>query len=318
PAQTPIAIVRDGTRPTQETLVATLGTIGDALRRRPLGAPTVAIVGEAVRLREEIRWFDAFPLFGRRVLVTRPAHQAADLAGLLYRRGAQPILAPTIELGPPDLHPERAEYAIDQLDRYDWIVFTSRNGVDAFWAALQRRGADARAIAHRKVAAIGAKTAQALLERGIRADAVPANYQAEDLAEALTVATKRGDRILVYRAQEARDVLQRTLEARQRYVEVVAAYKTTLKDDPAFAEKLRAADVVTFTSASTVAGFVHNLHGDVAAAREKSIACIGPVTAEAARNAGLHVSVVSESSTVQSLVDALEEALPSTGSASLH
>ncbi|MBV8246251.1 MAG: uroporphyrinogen-III C-methyltransferase, partial [Candidatus Eremiobacteraeota bacterium] len=109
PAQTPIAIVRDGTRPTQETLVATLGTIGDALRRRPLGAPAVAIVGEAVRLREEIRWFDAFPLFGRRVLVTRPTHQAADLAALLYRRGAQPILAPTIELGPPDLHPERAE-----------------------------------------------------------------------------------------------------------------------------------------------------------------------------------------------------------------
>jgi uroporphyrinogen III methyltransferase / synthase len=306
--QTPVAVIQDGTRPTQRTVTGTLATIADAAARAGLGAPAVVVVGDVVGLREELRWYDRAPLFGKRVLITRPAQQAEDFARALYARGVEPILASTIAIVPPD-DPMPAHRAVDELAAYRWIVFTSQNGVAAFFDRLASLDADARYLGKVKVAAIGSKTAERLREHGVRADLVPAAFVSEEIGRALIEASHKGDRILIYRAQEARDVLPQMLEDAERQPQVVAAYKTIFDVDPQFAKKVARADVLTFTSASTVRGYVE-LQGGAeaarAAARNKLIACIGPVTAEAADDAGLHVDVLADVFTTEGLLDALE------------
>jgi uroporphyrinogen III methyltransferase / synthase len=306
--ETPVAVIQDGTRPTQRTAVGTLATIADEVAAAGIEAPAITVVGNVVRLRDEIAWFDRGALFGKRVLITRPAHQAGAFAGELYARGVEPILASSIAIEPPD-DPRPANRAVDEIARYAWLVFTSQNGVDAFFDRLASLDADARAIGATKIAAIGSKTAQRLRERGVRADLVPAEFVSEEIGRALVEAAKPGDRVLVYRAQEARDVLPAMLEEAGISVTVVAAYKTTFARDPEFAKKAARADVLTFTSASTVRGFAAALGGDapaVEAARGKAVACIGPITAEAARECGLHVDVVADVYTTSGLLDALE------------
>ena len=189
-----------------------------------------------MREREHIRWFDAQPLFGKRVLVTRPAHQADDFATRLWEAGAEPILAPTIAIGPPD-DPAAARDAVARVREYDWAAFTSRNGVDAFFDRLGELGRDARAFGDVRIAAIGPKTAAALAARGIRVDLVPAAFVNEAVAAELLARTAPGDRVLVYRAQEARDVLPDTLREHGRVADVVAAYETRFVDDPELARE---------------------------------------------------------------------------------
>ncbi len=262
--ETPVAVIQDGTRPTQRTAVGTLSTIADVARTGGLEAPAIVVVGDVVTLRDELRWFDRTPLFGKRVLVTRPAHQAEQFANALYARGVEPILASTIAIVPPDdIHAAHRE--IDRLAEYAWLVFTSQNGVDAFFDRLNSLDADARYIGKTRVAAIGEKTAERLRENGVRADIIPAAYISEEVARTLIEATNDGDRILIYRAQEARDVLPEMLEDAGRVPTVVATYKTVFDADPQFAEKVARADILTFTSASTVRGFVELLGSEVAA-----------------------------------------------------
>jgi uroporphyrinogen III methyltransferase / synthase len=242
------------------------------------------------------------------VLVTRPPHQARAFASELYARGAEPILAASISIEPPD-DPHPAHHAIDELAAYAWIVFSSVNAVDAFFDRLNSLDADARYLAHTKVAAIGVRTAERLRDNGVRADLVPAEYVSEEIARALIESAKHGDRVLVFRAQDARDVLPDMLEEAGLGVTVVAAYQTRLVRDPEFAAKAGRADVLTFTSASTVRGFVEALGGTEAAldaARGKVVACIGPVTADEAVSYGLHVDVVADVFTTAGLLDALE------------
>jgi uroporphyrinogen III methyltransferase / synthase len=306
PGDRPVAIVREGTKPAQETLVATLDTIVAQALRSGIAAPAIVVIGDVVRLRERIRWFDTNPLFGKRVLITRPAHQAAEFAARLWEIGAEPLVVPTIAIGPPD-DPSPVRRAIEDVRLYDWIVFTSQNGVDAFFREVARGGGDARAFGETSVGAIGPKTAQALRRHGIEPDFVPARFISEDVAAGLLERTSPSDRVLLFRAQAARDVLPERLREQQRHVDVVAAYKTTLvrKDD--FDAKLAAADVVTFTSASTVHGFAAAAgDGMLAAVRGKTIACIGPVTASAAREAGLQVDLVADEFTVEGLLETLE------------
>ena len=306
--ETPVAVIQDGTRPTQRTATGTLATIADAVAAAGIGAPAIAIVGDVVRLREEIAWFDRGALFGKRVLLTRPARQAEGLASALYARGAEPMLAPTIAIEPPD-DPHGGHRAIDDLAKYAWIVFSSQNAVDAFFDRLNSLDADARYIGRAKVAAIGTRTAQRLRENGVRADLIPAEFVSEEIAPALIAAAKTGDRVLVYRAQDARDVLPQMLEDAGLRVTIADAYKTRFAHEPEFPQKVARADVLTFTSASTVQGFVEALGGDAAAveaARGKAIACIGPVTAEAARECGLQVDIVADVFTTSGLLDALE------------
>lgn len=218
------------------------------------------------------------------------------------------MLAPAIVIAAPD-DPASAERAAARASHYAWVVFTSANGVRAFFEHLDARREDARALGSARIAAIGIKTARALLERRIYADLVPQSFVAEDLAQALIVASAPGDRVLIYRAQEARDVLPARLQEAGRGVDVVAAYKTVYAQDPQFAEKVAGCDILTFTSASTVRGFVHNLHGPAAAARAangKIVACIGPITAQEARGNGLRVDAVADEFTADGLIAALK------------
>ncbi|HTJ25500.1 MAG TPA: uroporphyrinogen-III C-methyltransferase [Candidatus Limnocylindria bacterium] len=309
PGTTPVGIVHEGTKPTQEVLTATLDTVVDEVARTGITAPAIVVIGDVVREREHIRWFDAQPLFGKRVLVTRPAHQADELAQQLWEVGAEPILAPTIAIGPPD-HEETARAAVERVHAYAWLVFTSRNGVDAFFDRLRELGRDARALGEVKVAAIGPKTAEALALRGVHADFMPAAYVNEAVAEGLLERTEPGTRILVYRAQEAREVLPETLRAQGRDVDVVAGYATRFVDDPELAEKAERADIVTFTSSSTVAGFLANVPHGPRLLVGKTVACIGPITAATAREAGIRVDVVADAFTVDGLMRALGTPAP--------
>jgi uroporphyrinogen III methyltransferase/synthase len=307
PADHPAAVIANGTRPSQETVTGTLATIAGEAERAGLSAPAIVVVGTVVALRSGLTWFERLPLFGKRVLMTRPADPHDDLARALLRAGAEPVAAPAVAIVPPD-DPAGAERATHDPSQYSWVVFTSANGVRVFFDYLEARRDDARIFGNAKIAAIGLKTSQALLLRNVRADAVPQRYVAEDLADLLVASSREGDRILLYRAQEARDVLPQRLKAAGRPVTVVAAYKTAVTNDPRFAERVAASDIVTFTSASTVTGFVHNL-GSAEAARKactgKVVACIGPITAQAAKDAGLPVNVVAPEHTVEGLVEAL-------------
>lgn len=253
-------------------------------------------------------------LSGKRILVTRPARGAETFAAALREVGAIPIVAPTIEFQPPD-DAFAAVQAVRTARNHAWIVFTSATGVDAFFDRLDEQREDARALGDAKVAAIGIKTSQALRERGVYSDLVPQSFVAEDLAQALIVASQTGDEILIYRAQEARDVLPERLSEAGRKPLVVAAYKTVTRKDPQLAEKVASCDVVTFTSASTVRGFAQNLGGSSAAAdaaKEKIVACIGLITAQEAQAMGIRVDAVAQEYTADGLLRALERTASAT------
>jgi uroporphyrinogen III methyltransferase/synthase len=308
PGDKPVAIVREGTKPTQETLVATLDTIVAEVERTKFAAPAIVVIGDVVNEREDIRWFDNGPLFGKRVLVTRPAVQADDFSARLWELGAEPIVAPTIAIGPPD-DPGPAHTAADDVRAYAWVIFTSRNGVDAFFDRLSESGRDARAFADTKIAAIGPKTAEALAAHGLRVDFMPSVFVNEAVADGMLERTRPGDRILLFRAQEARDVVPDALRSAGRHVDDVAAYKTHIVADPELATKAADADILTFTSSSTVAGFLANVPDAVNACSGKIVACIGPVTAATAREAGLRVDVVADAFTIEGLIRALDTAV---------
>jgi uroporphyrinogen III methyltransferase/synthase len=304
PGDTPVAIVREATTPQQETLVATLDTIVAEAERTRFAAPAVVVIGSVVNEREAIRWFDQHPLFGKRVLITRPIAQADDFASQLWEVGAEPIVAPTIAIGPPD-DPAAAERAVARVREYAWIVFTSRNGADAFFALLDASGRDARAFGDARVAAIGPATAAALDARGIRVDFVPAQHVNEDVAAGIVERTAPGDRILIFRAQEAREVLPDTLRAAGRDVDVVAAYATRTVIDASIAAGVRAADIVTFTSASAVKGLLANVPDAADVLAAKTVAAIGPITARVARDHGITVDLVADDFSIEGLLAAL-------------
>jgi uroporphyrinogen III methyltransferase/synthase len=307
PPGLPVGIVREGTKPTQETLVGTLESIVADVERAAFKAPAIVVIGTVVNERETIRWFDTSPLFGKRVLVTRARESADEFADKLWERGAEPVLAPTIAIGPPD-DPAPAREALTHLDAYAWVVFTSQNGVEACFDGLGANGGDARRFGRAKVAAIGPKTAARLVAHGVRPDFVPAEFVAERVASGLLERTQSGDRILIFGAQEMRDVLARTLAEQGRAVDAVAAYKTTHVEDASLAALAETTDVWTFTSASTVESFVENVPGAGDLAQTKIVACIGPVTAEAARRHGISVDVVPGEYTVDGLILALDAA----------
>jgi len=307
PGDMPVGIVREGTKPAQETLVGTLETIVAEVARTNFKAPAIVVIGTVVNERETIRWFDNNPLFGKRVLVTRAKESADEFAAKLWERGAEPVLAPAIAIGPPD-DPGPARTAIAQLANFSWIVFTSQNGVDACFDELRAGGGDARRFGRVKVAAIGPKTAARLMAQGIRADFVPGEFVAESVADGLLDRSQPGDRILVYGAQEMRPVLATALREAGRDVNAVAAYRTAHVSDPNLANLAETTDIWTFTSASTVASFVENVPGAGDLAQDKIVACIGPVAAEAAAAHGISVDVVADEFTVDGLIAALEGA----------
>ncbi len=303
--ETPATIVQNGTLPDQRTVEATVATIAGAAAREKIGSPAVLVVGRVARLRDELRWFDSAALFGKRVLITRAGGQSDAFAQRLLARGAEPIVAPTIAIEPPD-DTRGADDAIAALASFDWIAFTSQNGVEAFFERLARHGGDARRIGAARVAAIGERTAERIRSYGVVPDLTPSTFVSEEAARELIAQSRAGDRVLIYGASESREVLPAALERAGRRTTAVAAYKTVVATDAAFGEKAARADVWTFTSASTVRGFAELVGAQIAAAQGKCVACIGPITAQAARAAGMHVDVVARVSTTVALLDALQ------------
>lgn len=291
-SDTPVAAVRWGTRPEQVTVRATLGTIAE----QDLAAPSVIVVGEVAGV--DLPWFERLPLFGRRVVVTRTRQQASELSAGLRRLGADPLEVPLIEIGEPVDGGVALHGAAGRLGSYDWVVLTSPNGA----ARLLAEVTDARAFGSAKVAAIGPGTAAALAEGNIRADLVPERFVAESLLDAFPDGPGR---ILLARAEVARDVLPDGLRAKGWDVDVVDAYRTvaTVLTDAQRAA-IASADVITFTSSSTVDRFVEAVG---AAAAPPVVACIGPVTADTARGHGLRVDIEAEPHTIAGLLEALTE-----------
>ncbi len=310
----PAAVFEWASLPRQRSLVGTVGTIAQIAREAGAGLPALTVVGEVVRLRERLRWYDVQPLFGKRVLVTRPAGQERGFAQRLRDAGAEPVALPTIRIEPPE-DAAALRRAVHEAARYDALVFTSANGVTRFFEALAAEGGDARWLGRGLVAAIGPATAEALAVYGVRADVVPAEYRGEAAADSLIAALGervRGAHILVPRAAVAREVLPERLAAAGAQVDVVAAYRTIgPRDEDAHAirEALAAGtlDVVAFTSSSTVEQLLAAL-GPEAQARlaHVTLASIGPITTRTAEAHGLRVAVTASEYTTAGLVDALE------------
>lgn len=292
-ADMPAAVVRWGTHPHQRAVTGTVGTIAAVVEKAKITAPAITIVGQVVTLRDTLNWFENRPLFGQRVLVTRTRQQASELTSGLCELGAQVIEAPTIELAEPeDWAPIDA--ALGRLNTYDWLVFTSANGVRAAWERLRRLGLDARALGQCKnVAAIGPATAEALHAIGIHPDLIPEKFVGEELAIALADRIKnlRGARMLLLRADIARPVLRDELLKAGATVEDLPIYRTTLPaalpDEVVAALAAGEIDWITFTSASTAANLHALLPADlrqkVSAAKKLSI---GPITTAAMNQLG--------------------------------
>lgn len=309
-ADCPAAVIRWGTHPEQRTLVTTLGQAAADVRAHNLKPPAIFIVGEVVRLREQLQWFDNKPLFGRTVIVTRARSQASVLTKRLEELGARVIEAPAIKIVPPaDYGP--LDKAVAELDSYKWLVFTSANGVEYFFVRLSTAGKDARALHGSRIAAIGSATAAELARHGLTADLVPSEYKAEELAEALAADVQPGDRILLARASVAREVLPERLRALGAQVDVAAAYETVAdcENRETLLAALREEEnvVVTFTSSSTVTNLLKVLGEDRALLERAALAAIGPVTAATMRKHGLKPAVSAAEYTIDGLVAAVQK-----------
>ena len=313
PADTPAAVIRWGTKPEQRVLMTTVGTAAEDVVKANLKPPAIFIVGDVVNLREKLQWFDepkTHPLFGKTVLVTRARSQASKLTARLEQLGAKVIEAPAIRIEEPADHYEALDAAIAKLNDYQWLIFTSANGVDYFFARLIKTGKDARALGYAKVAAIGSATAAKLREYGIIADVVPREFRAEGVLEALKGKLPSHAKILLPRAQEAREILPEKLREQGAVVDVAPAYQTVAAevDAESLREKLADGeiDLVTFTSSSTVTNLV-KIIGSADALKEIKTAAIGPVTAETAKGNGIEPDIVAKEYTIDGLVEAIKE-----------
>ena len=309
-SDTPVALIRWGTTPRQVTVTGTLDTIVARVRSAGLKPPAVIVVGNVVKLRERMQWFETRPLMGKRILVTRARRQASDLVKLFENLGADCVECPTIKIIPPDdLKP--LDTAINNLPDYDWLIFTSVNGVIFFFKQLFEKDKDARSLSNLQIAVIGPATAERLLGFGIKSDIIPESYRAESIVKAFSSKDLRGKQILLPRAAEARPVLPVELSKKGAIVDEIAAYNTIKVNDsaPMLLKQLenKAIDIITFTSSSTVKNFYALLPDEKLddLMREVVVACIGPITAGTAKNLGFDVHIIAKSYTIPGLCKAV-------------
>lgn len=332
-ADTPALLVQNGTLPNQKRILTSLGDLVRAAEAHQVAPPTILALGQVVRLAETLDWFQPghdYPLLGQRVLVTRPTHQAAEFMAELRALGAEPISFPTIEIRPVE-DPAALDQAIRHLatqsaqistpppfppsplptlqpsNPYHWLVLTSANGVAAFWERLTALGFDSRGLASVKVAAIGPATAEALGRYGIKPDLVPAVYTAEGVLAAFdALGPVAGQRFLLARADIARKTLAAGLIERGAQVDEIPAYRTVPVEQGVTPP---AADIVTFTSSSTVQGYVNCLAGRAPAdlLADTQVVCIGPITAATARELQVPITAVAAEYTIAGLLSALKK-----------
>ncbi len=308
-AETPAIAVRWGTRPDQETVAGTLANIADQIEHAQLKPPATVIIGDVVALHERFNWFEKLPLFGQRIVVTRAPDQAAEFSERLRSLGADAIELPVISIQPAvDAAP--LDQAIERLSDYDWLIFTSVNGVRFFMESLDRSKQDLRSLRAR-VCAIGPATRRAVEHLHLKVDLMPDEYVAESLVKAFAGADLTGRRILLPRAAVARDLIPKELAKLGAQVDVVEAYRNIVPEDTASRAReifsgSKKPDWVTFTSSSTVKNLLAAAGPNVL--KGVRVASIGPVTSETARAQGLKVDVEAKEYTLDGLIQAILEA----------
>jgi len=309
---TPVALIRWGTTPRQTTVTGTLHTISERAKDAGFKPPAIIVVGHVVKLREMLKWFENRPLMGLRIVVTRAREQASELVERLSDLGAECLECPTITVVPPDdFNP--LDTAIQNLSTYEWLVFTSVNGVNFFFNRLYEKNKDVRALRNVNTAVIGPATAKRLFDFGLHSDIVPESYRAESIIKAFGDKDINGKKILLPRAKEARPILPLELTRMGAIVDEVTAYCTRSVQDNAdlLLKRLKdkTIDLITFTSSSTVKNFhallpsedLQNLMQGV------TVASIGPITADTARNLGFDIHIIAESYTIPGLCEAIKQ-----------
>ncbi len=306
---TPIALIQWGTYPAQKTLVGTLDTIEEKAKSSGVKPPVVMVVGEVVALRDDMNWFESLPLFGRKILVTRATEQASEFVSLLTLQGAEVIPFPSIKIVPPPSF-DALDTAIQNIERYDTIIFTSVNGVKAFRNRLYHLGYDIRVLKGISLCAIGPRTREEIVRLGIQCDFIPAEFKAEGILDELE---KRGiakKRFLIPRALEAREILPAEIKNKGGAVDVVAAYQAIAPEGKEIEALFNKGpiDMIAFASASTVRNFVEAVTPrGMESFKKSAIACIGPITAQAARQYNLKVDVMPSAYTFPALTEAIVE-----------
>lgn len=307
-AQTPIALIRWGTRPEQQVVSGVLANIVEVVEKVGLKSPAIIIVGQVVTLRDTLSWFEQKPLFGKRILVTRSREQASVLSEKLEDLGAEAWEFPAIKIKEPD-DLQALDEAVKSADQYQWLIFTSVNGVKQFFKRMKINKVDIRSLNNVRVCAIGPKTKEALEDKGLVVEVMPEEFKAEAIIEALKDTVAAGEKVLLPRADLARPVLAESLTAMGLDVHEVVAYQTVLADDndAILREKLKNGEihVVTFTSSSTVKNFMTLIDKDKTLIENIVIACIGPITAQSAREMGLTVHIEAKEYTIDGLVQAI-------------
>ena len=304
--QTPVSLVRVGTTPQQHVVQGTLTDIVEKVDAVQLKSPAVIVVGEVNRLRQQLRWFDTKPLFGKRILVTRARAQASEFADLLEANGAEVIQFPTIKIQPI------ARVDIPFPDKYDWVIFTSVNAVEIFYERLRENGKDARAFGGSSICAVGAKTVEVLNRIGIHPDFVPSHSRGSAIAA--EIGEVNGKKILLPRAKIATADLPNSLRERGAHIDDVPLYNTVKVSgenrDEIEADLLNGSiNLVTFTSSSTVTNFLEMFpaHAPTVLLANVTVAVIGPTTQKTVEKCGVHVDVVAKEALVESLVEAVIE-----------
>ena len=310
--ETPAAIISWGTRLEQKVVVTKLkDAVSDSIKEK-VEAPAVFIVGDVVNLREKLAWFDNKKLFGKQIIVTRSREQKSLLTEMLINLGAKCVEAPAIKIvDPPDNYLD-LDAKIERLSEYDWLIFTSVNGVDRFFKRVYNKELDARALKDLKVATIGVPTALRLKEYGIIADVVPNDFRAEGVIEALMPYLEAKKKILLVRALKAREFLPENLQNAGHIVDVSPAYQTINGDfeKDLIIEKIRQKeiDMITFTSSSTVTNLIDILgQANKQLLNNIDIACIGPITAQTCLENEIKPNIIAEEYTIKGLVEAIEK-----------
>jgi uroporphyrinogen III methyltransferase / synthase len=310
-ANTPVGMVRWGTRGRQSSIDATLGTIADLVEKENFGAPAITIIGDVVKLRSKLNWFERRPLFGQRVVVTRTREQASQLADQLHELGAEVLEIPTIRTEEPENKSDLMDSML-ALGEYDWIVFTSPNGVTAFFGYFFKGFDDIRALGNLRIAAVGPSTAAKLKELHLRVDAMPDEYVASKITDAITkFESIENLRILLMRAEVANEELPKELEEHGAIVDDVACYRTVpeTEDQNGAAERLleTGADWITFTSSSTVENF--HARFDLPKLKQQfpniRVASIGPETTKTLRRIGVLPDAEAREHNIHGLVKVL-------------
>ena len=304
---TPAAIITWGTYPWQKTVTGTLNDIIKKSEKNELVSPGIFIIGEVVKYREQIKWFENRPLYGKKVLVTRPAGQSRGFIDKLNELGAETVEFPTIEICPPSSW-KKFDKSLKELTNTDWIIFTSSNGVKYFFNRFFEKKLNIKSLFNTKFAVIGEKTNESLNKYGLTADLIPKQYMAEGLIEQFKSIDLIGKNVLIPRAKEARDVLPQKLKRLGANVEVISVYENK-KPDNLNSKKLiseikqAGIDIITFTSPSTVNNFYSVFKPDEKSFKDSLIASIGPITNQALNELGKQANVTPTKYTTDSLIE---------------